>query len=71
MLSFISDPHQLVMTPRRKTYSREREQINLERRFKWAIKSVLEEDACSLKLEEWWNIHEQLSTTSVRPLSFK
>ncbi len=55
------------MTPRRKTYSREREQINLERRFKWAVESALEEDVCSLQLEDWWNIHEQLSTTSVRP----
>jgi hypothetical protein len=56
------------MTPRRKTYSREREQINLERRFKWAVESALEEDVCSLQLEDWWNIHEQLSTTPVRRL---
>ena len=59
------------MTPRRETYSREREQINLERRFKWAVKSALEDDVCSLQLEEWWNIHEQLSTTPVRPFCFE
>jgi len=54
---------QVVISPRRKTYSREREQINLERRFKWAIQSALEEDVCSLQPEDWWIVHEQLSTT--------
>ena len=65
-LSLISVYHQLVVAPRRKTYSREREQTNLERRFKWAVKSELEDDVCSLELEIWWNIHEQLNTTPVR-----
>ena len=58
------------MTPRRETYSREREQINLERRFKWAVKSELEEDVCFLQLENWWNIYEQLSAIPVRHLWF-
>jgi len=51
--------------PEKKTYSRDREQINLERRFKWAVKSALEEDVCLLQPEDWWIIHEQLSTRPV------